>query len=117
MTTPEIPKQTEAPNVPSEVKEIPETPEVGPGLAEAGVSAVPAQVTTQVADDKTGKPLTQVPATQTVTITLPANPTQLADWSHGSPNSPLTWLASFWLRVVKKALHFGWRVIARSSPN
>lgn len=99
------------------VKEIPETPEVNPELMEVGVTSVPSQVTAQVTDDKTGKPLMQSPSDQTVTVTLPANPTQLATWSKGDASNPLTWLSMFWLRVVKKALHFGWRVMTKNTTS
>lgn len=95
------------------VKEIPETPETTPSLQEAGVTSVPTQITAQVTDDRTGKPLMQSPATHVVTITIPASPAQLTDWSKGSPSDSLTWLATFWLRIIKKAFHFGWRVLAQ----
>ena len=98
------------------IKEIPESPEPEPSLQEVGVTAVPTQVTAQVTDDKTGQPLMQSPVTQTVTITIPASPAQLTDWSKGSPSDSLTWLATFWLRIMKKAFHFGWRVMQGGAP-
>lgn len=94
------------------VKEIPETPEVTSHMEEKGVITRPTQMVAQVSDDK-GTPLIQSPATQTVTITIPTTQQQLADWSKGSPSDSLTWFALFWLRMVKKALHFGWRVITK----
>jgi hypothetical protein len=94
------------------IKEIPETPEIPTNLQEQGVVARPTQVTAQVAD-AAGKPLIQTPATQTVTITIPTSQQQLADWSKGSPTNSLTWFAFFWLRMIKKALHFGWRIITK----
>src|SRR3990167_5145848 len=113
-TNPERPSEGQRPHVTeSVVKEIPETPETTPSLQEAGVTPVPTQITAQVTDDKTGKPLMQSPSTQTITITIPASPTQLTDWSKGSPSDSLTWLAPFWLRIIKKAFHFGWRVLAQ----
>jgi len=53
------------------------------------------------------------PATQTITVTIPAAPTQLADWSKGNSSNSLTWYAAFWLRLLRKALHFGWRVVMK----
>jgi len=25
----------------------------------------------------------------------------------------MTWLAAFWIRVIKKATHFGWQIVGR----
>lgn len=106
--TPEQEKLTPSPE--SVIKEIPETPEVPREIHEVGVAPRPSQFTARVVDD-TGAPLIQSPATQTITITLPATPQQLSDWSKGSPSLSLTWFASFWLRIIKKALYFGWGVV------
>jgi hypothetical protein len=94
------------------VKEIPDTPEVPSHLEQHGVTARPTQITAQVSDDA-GAPLIQAPATQVVTITIPTTQQQLADWSKGSPSDSLTWLAMFWLRMIRKAVHFGWKVITK----
>jgi len=110
-STPEIEKPVSTPQE-GVVKEIPETPEIPTNLQEQGVVARPTQMTTPVADD-TGKTLIQTPATQTVTITIPSSQQQLADWSKGSPSNSLTWFAFFWLRMIKKALHYGWRIITK----
>jgi hypothetical protein len=56
--------------------------------------------------------VTKVP-TQTITISIPATPTQLLDWSKGAPSESLTWFALFWLRMIKKAVHYGWRVVVK----
>lgn len=105
--------EREKPPVPEEVQE--RLTEVPPEVERAGARPVPSQVTAQVTDD-TGQQLIQTPATQAITIQIPAPQNQLADWSHGSPSSSLTWFATFWLRIIKKALHFGWRVITGSNP-
>ncbi|OGM19231.1 hypothetical protein A2955_00650 [Candidatus Woesebacteria bacterium RIFCSPLOWO2_01_FULL_37_19] len=99
------------------VKEVPETPEQTPAMTEAGVQSVATQVTAQVTDDTTGQHLIQTPATQTVTITIPTTEDQLSDWAKGPAESSLTWLAFFWLRIVKKALYFGWKVITKGGVN
>ena len=106
--TPEQEKQTPSPE--SVLKEIPQEPEVPKEIVQEGVAVRPTQFTAQVVDD-TGAPLVQSPATNTITITLPASPQQLSDWSKGSPSLSLTWFASFWLRIIKKALLFGWNVV------
>jgi len=112
-----IEQKSQPPTPDSGIKEIPESPEPSPSLQEIGVTAVPSQFTTVVTDDTTGLPLTQSPSTQTVTITIPASPAQLDDWSKGSPSSSLTWLATFWLRMVKKGLHFGWKVLTQKGES
>ena len=98
----------------SEVQFVPETPEIPAHIEKGGVSATPTQVTAQVVDD-TGQPLIKTPSNQTFTITLPADDTQLKKWSKGNIVDALTWFALFWLRAVKKATHFGWKVISGSS--
>ena len=86
-------------------------------VQEVGGQTVPSQVTAQVVDD-TGKQLIQTPATQVVTITIPTSQQQLDDWSKGSPSESLTWFAFFWLRLIKKAIHFGWRIVTGGgNPN
>ena len=106
--------ETEKPQIqPQEgiVKEIPEVPEIPSHLEQQGVVARPVQITAQVSDQV--KSLVQTPQTQTVTITIPTTQQQLTDWSKGSLSDSLTWFALFWLRMIKKAVHFGWRVITK----
>ena len=81
-------------------------------VQEVGGRVVPSQITAQVVDN-TGQQMMQSPATQVVTITIPASQQQIADWTKGSPSDSLTWLATFWIRLIKKAIHFGWRVIMK----
>jgi len=77
------------------------------------VTPVPTQFTKQIKDDK-GKPLISSPATSKVSIQLPVNPAQLITQSKGSVSDSITWLATFWLRMIKKALYFGWKIL---NPN
>lgn len=94
-----------------EVKEaefiVPET------LSQSGVKVVQKNFTAQVKNDK-GQPLIQTPPTQVITVAPPADDTTLTGWSKGSITSSLTWLGMFWIRVIKKAIHFGWRVVGGS---
>src|SRR5512135_206043 len=93
------------PEQPVEFK--PEQIEVRPDIErETGIKAVPSQFTKKVTDDK-GQVLMQSPATQTVTITLPTDKQTLTTKSKGSSTDSSTWFAGFWLRLIKKALHFG----------
>ena len=75
---------------------------------------VPTQFKKQVISD-TGQPLIQSPATKVVTIQLPADSVQLTSLAKGSVGDAITWLAAFWLRMIKKALHFGWRILGGSN--
>jgi hypothetical protein len=108
--TPEIPRPGE-PQVQEVNKEaefiVPET------LQQSGVKVVQKNFTAQVKSDK-GQPLIQTPPTQVITVTPPADDKTLTDWSKGSVTSSLTWLGMFWIRVVKKAIHFGWQVVTGS---
>lgn len=105
--TPEIPRPE--PQVQEVNKEaefiVPET------LQGSGMSVVQKNFKAQVKNDN-GQPVIQTPPTQVITVTPPADSNTLADWSKGSVTSSLTWLGTFWIRVIKKALHFGWKIIS-----
>ena len=95
------------------VKERPTEMEIPPELERGGtVQRVPSQFHGQVADDS-GKPLIQTPQTQKITIQVPSTQKQLEDWSKGDPENAITWFAVFWIRLIKKGLHFGWRMIKK----
>lgn len=95
------------------VKERPTDMEIPPELERGGtVTRVPSQFQAKVVDD-TGKPLIQTPQTKTVTIQVPATQKQLEDWSKGDSENAITWFAVFWIRLIKKGLHFGWRMIKK----
>jgi hypothetical protein len=108
VVTPEREPQT--PPAPESVVKQPETFVVPERIQDVAQATPQTQVTAQVTDDA-GQKLIQTPATQQVTIQVPADPVQLDDWSKGSPFDTLTWFATFWLRMIKKAAHFGWRVV------
>ena len=94
----------------SEIEEIETAPEVPPELQKVGVTPVPQNVTAQVADDA-GQPLIQTPQTQTVTITIPDTPEKLEEMAKGSASDSSTWDGAFWLRIIKKAIHLGRKII------
>lgn len=83
---------------------------VDEALKNAGAQVVQKTFKAQVRDDK-GIPLIQTPPAQVITVSPPTDSATLAKQAKGSVSSSLTWLAAFWLRVIKKALHFGWRVV------
>jgi len=93
------------------VKERPTDMEIPPELERgAKMQQVQSQFKAKVSDDS-GKPLIQTPPT--VTIQIPASQTQLDTWSKGNPENAITWFAVFWIRLIKKAIHFGWRMIKK----
>lgn len=74
-----------------------------------GVKVVQKNFTAQVRDDK-GQGIIQTPPAQVISVNPPADTTTLTAWSKGPITSSITWLGMFWLRILKKALHFGWGV-------
>jgi hypothetical protein len=104
--TPEIPRP-EAPVVREPLEEFPETIQ-----QIQGAKVIQKTFKTQVKDDS-GKPIIQTPPASVITTVQPPADTQtLTQQSKGDTSSSKTWLATFWLRVVKKALHFGWQIIS-----
>ncbi len=71
--------------------------------------------TQQVYSDS-GQPLITPTPTNVVTITVPANQEQLLTWAKGDPNNSVTWLAKYWIRMIKKAVKYGWHLIIPPSP-
>jgi hypothetical protein len=103
--TPEIPR-SEVPQIQERAEEFPETIQ-----QIQGAKVVQKTFKAQVKDDS-GKPIIQTPPTQVITTVQPPVDTQtLTQQSKGDTTSSTTWLAMFWLRVIKKALHFGWKII------
>ncbi|OGM05989.1 hypothetical protein A2125_02515 [Candidatus Woesebacteria bacterium GWB1_43_5] len=93
------------------VEQIPDSPVVPQHLEKGGVSP---RLTTFIAqvNDKSGKPLIQTPQSPVV-VTLPTDEEKLTSLSKGSIAEAITWLARFWLRMIKKAAYFGWRVVVK----
>lgn len=108
--TPEIPRP-EVPQIQERKEEfvVPET------LQSSGVKVVQKTFKAQVSDDS-GKPLITTPPTQVISVTPPSDTTTLTTWSKGNTSSSLTWLGAFWLRVIKKAIHFGWQIVGKPQP-
>lgn len=106
--------EREKPTIQERPEEFPEIPVEVENKSVVG--SVPTQFRAQVKSD-TGQPLIQSPQTQVVAIQIPADQAQLMTTSKGSVANSLTWLAVFWLRMIKKALHFGWKVVKKSDAN
>lgn len=107
--TPEIPRSE------PQIVERPEEFIVPETLQQSGVKVVQKTFKAQVNDGK-GKPIIQTPPAQVITVQPPADQTTLTTWSKGSVSSSVTWLAAFWLRIIKKAMHFGWQIMGRTPP-
>ncbi len=95
-----------------DIQEIPET--ASPLKIERKEVATPApsQFTAKVSDD-TGLPLIQTPASASVSIQIPGDEAALKGLAKGSPQNAITWFGAFWLRMIKKALYFGWKILYR----
>ena len=105
MPSPEREGQPEAVKSTEEYK-VPEK------LVDTGIEATEKAFTATVKDKK-GQNLIQTPATKQVTVQLPSDQPTLTTQAKGSTTSSATWFASFWLRMVKRALHFGWKIAGR----
>ena len=103
--TPEIPRP-EAPQIQERKEEfvVPET------IQSSGVKVVQKTFKAQVRDDK-GAQIIQTPPAQVIAVNPPTDPSSLTSWSKGDTSNAKTWFGAFWLRVFKKALHFGWQVV------
>src|SRR5512143_3485795 len=91
-----------------------EPPKEIPSVEEHGATVAPGNVAAQVVQSN-AQMTPQAPVQQVVTITVPATTQQLDDWSKGSPDNSLTWLAFYWIRMIKKAFFHGYNVITQGS--
>jgi hypothetical protein len=107
--TPEIPR-SEAPSIQERQEEFPETIQ-----QIVGAKVIQKNFKAQVSDDK-GQPVIQTPPTQVISVTPPSDSATLTNQAKGNTTTSLTWLAAFWLRIIKKAMHFGWKITGKG-PN
>ena len=106
MTSPET---VEIPKTPEGVKERKEEFVVPEKIQDVGVKTTRTQVSAQVSDDDDDN-LIKTP-TRKITVTLPAHQETIESWTRGDTRDSSTWLGYFWVRIIKKALHFGWNVV------
>lgn len=81
-----------------------------------GVQVVQKNFKSQISDDH-GTPLIQTPPARVIEVTPPADEETLVEWSKGSPDSTKTWLGAFWVKIVKRAMTFGWKIVGREKTN
>jgi len=67
--------------------------------------------------DDSGQPMVQPADDQKSSVIIPASQSQLTTMSKGDPDDSSTWFGKFWLRMIQKAMHFGWRVFLRKEKN
>ena len=105
--------QVETPQVVEHPEEFPETIQ----QVTSGAQVVQKNFKSQISDDK-GNPIIQTPPAQVVTVQPPSDQATLLQQSKGDTTNAVTWLAAFWIRIIKKAMFFGWKIITGSSnPN
>ncbi|MBN1169376.1 hypothetical protein JXA63_05830 [Candidatus Woesebacteria bacterium] len=103
------PETGEVPKTPEQVKERQEEFIVPEKIQDIGLKTTRSQVTAQVTDDDDNQ-LISTP-TRKVTVTLPADKDVIEEWTKGDKAKSSTWLGYFWVRIIKKALHFGWDLV------
>ena len=94
------------------IQEKPEEFIVPETLGQSDLKVVQKNFTAQVHGDN-GAPLIQTPPTQVISVSPPSSQPVLTQQSKGNTTSSLTWLAMFWLRIIKKATHFGWQIVGK----
>lgn len=100
-------KETKA----SAVKEVAEEPTALNIERKEVIAPIPTQFKAQVNDDN-GKPIITTPQNQKIQITIPAiNKEELEKDSKTTTERTTSWNASFLLRIILKAIHFGKRVM------
>lgn len=102
------------PIFPEREKSVIETPEEASALTierKEVVTPVPVIFRKQVKTDS-GKPLIETsPTSGKIKITIPKSQVELETLSKGSVSDSITWFAAFWIRMIKKAIHFGWELV------
>ena len=78
-------------------------------LEDTGIKTVETAVKARVKDK--GRHLIQTPATQKITIKLPAGQATVSTWAKGKTTNSLTWLGAYWERMIKKATFFKWKIV------
>lgn len=75
------------------------------------ISPVPTQFKAQVKDDK-GQNLIETPENKKIEISIPdSSKESLEGKIKGSKDESTAWSAGFWLRIFKKAIYYGWKVV------
>jgi hypothetical protein len=70
----------------------------------------------QPVHDNYGQQITQPAPANVTTVTIPKNQVELVELAKGPDDKAITWIARYWIRLIKKAVHFGWRLVIPPSP-
>ena len=102
---------------PEREKNVIETPEEASALTierKEVVTPIPVIFQKQVKTDF-GKLLIEVPGQGgKIKITIPRQPVELEQLSKGSISDSITWFAAFWIRMIKKAIYYGYNIFVKS---
>ncbi len=105
------------PIFPEREKNVIETPEEASALTierKEVVTPIPVIFQKQVKTDF-GKLLIEVPGQGgKIKITIPRQPVELEQLSKGSISDSITWFAAFWIRMIKKAIYYGYNIFVKS---
>lgn len=75
------------------------------------ITPIPAQFKAQVTDDN-GNKIISTPDTEKIGIVIPEIDKETLEVRiKGDTEDPSVWSAGFWLRIFKKAVYFGWKVL------
>lgn len=75
------------------------------------VTPIPSQFKAQVTDDQ-GNPIISTPQTQKANIVIPEVSKEVLEVrSKGNTEEASVWSAAYWIRIFKKAVYFGWKVL------
>jgi hypothetical protein len=90
------------------------TEEIAPLTIERKEVVTPATTVFQAqVKDEAGSPLIETPENKEITVEIPYDGATLQVRSQGSIDDSVTWFGAHWLRILKKALSFKWRVVTR----
>ena len=105
------------PIFPEREKNVIETPEEASALTierKEVVTPIPVIFQKQVKTDF-GNLLIEVPGQGgKIKITIPRQPVELEQLSKGSISDSITWFAAFWIRMIKKAIYYGYNIFVKS---
>jgi len=111
-------ERKEAVKIPENIETIPDEVEIPEDLRKIEkkeeIQTTKTQFTAQVSDDS-GVPMTESPVTKVASIEIPESEEALKAFSEGNTEEARTWWGATFLRMIKKALHFGWNIIKGGS--
>lgn len=79
------------------------------------VTPIPTQFKAQVTDDKGNKLITTLENKKADIVIPEINRETLEVKVKGDTENSSVWSAGYWIRILKKAIYFGWKVIFDSS--